>query len=106
MNHTHRSEIEPTLHERSEAMLSDEQWTSIAHALSITHREMQIIQGVFSGFNEAVIAERLCISAHTVHTHLDRIYRKLNVSCRCDLVVRIFAEYIALNSGASSGRNP
>ncbi len=99
MNHLRRSNIEPTLSELSETILSEKQWSSITHALSITTREQQVIQGVFSGLNEACIANRLRISAHTVHTHLDRIYRKLNVSCRSDLVVRIFAEYIALNTG-------
>jgi len=81
-------------------MLTEKQWASIARTLDITPRERQVIQGLFNGYTESVIADGLGISTHTVHTHLDRIYRKLQVSCRCDLVVRVFAEYVALNPSA------
>ncbi len=96
MTRTQHAALKPANPIASGSMLSDEQWSSIAQTLNITPREQQVIRGIFDGLNEALIADELKISTHTVHTHLDRLYRKLNVSCRCNLVIRIFAEYIAL----------
>jgi hypothetical protein len=31
-----------------------------------------------------------------VHTHLERLYRKLGVTDRCQVVVRIFQQYVEL----------
>ena len=50
---------------------------------------------VFDDKKEVEIAQELKISAHTVHTYLGRLYRKLNVSSRAQLIVRVFAEYLA-----------
>ena len=77
-------------------MLSDRAWLEIAAALAITKRERQIIQGVFDNLPKAAIAHRLNISAHTTHTHLNRLFKKLNVTTRTELVLRIMEQMIAL----------
>ena len=41
---------------------------------------------------ELAIASDLGISQHTVHTYLERVYRKLAVGSRVALVVRVMAE--------------
>ncbi len=64
-------------------------WCCIADSLSLSTRELQITQGVFDDMPEKAIARELGISPHTVHTHLDRLYHKLQVSSRVALVVRI-----------------
>lgn len=71
------------------------QWDSIGTALRLSPRELEVVRSVFECGADPLIAVRLGISPHTVHTHLDRIYRKLGLGSRCDLVLRVFETYIA-----------
>jgi DNA-binding NarL/FixJ family response regulator len=77
------------------SILSADAWKAIATALRISARELQIIQGIFDDRKELAIAHELTISVHTVHTHLERLYRKLGVSSRLGLVLYILAEYLS-----------
>jgi DNA-binding CsgD family transcriptional regulator len=76
-------------------MLSSNAWRRIAKSLRISDRELQIIQEIFDDRKESAIADDLTISIHTVHTHLERLYRKLGVSTRVGLVVCILSEYLS-----------
>ena len=40
------------------------------------------------------------MSPHTVHTHLERLYKKLGVANRSRLIVRVSAEYVHLEAAA------
>ncbi len=84
-------------------MFSEQQWRSIIDALHLSGREFQIVMCVFDGEQEWVIARELGISAHTVHTHLERLYHKLSVRNRAELLLRIFAAYISLERGDGPG---
>lgn len=79
-------------------IFSDEQWTSISGALSLSEREYQILKCIFDDETESRIAERLAISSHTVHSHLARLYRKLGVRSRCECLIRTFHQYILMQS--------
>ena len=79
---------------RGRALLSAAEWTRVRLALTLSPREIQIVQCVCDDMKEICIAHELGISVHTVHTHLDRIYRKLDVDSRCSLVVRVFGEFL------------
>ena len=76
-------------------ILTSDTWKRIAQSLHISNRELQIIQGIFDDRKELAIADELTISAHTVHTHLERLYRKLGVSSRVGLILCILSEYIS-----------
>jgi DNA-binding CsgD family transcriptional regulator len=65
----------------------------------LSERERQIAEAVFDDQKESVIAVHLGISSHTVHTHLERLYRKLGVTSRVTLVSRVFVEYLWLQEG-------
>jgi DNA-binding CsgD family transcriptional regulator len=67
----------------------------IGNSLRISDRELQIIQRIFDDRKEFAIADDLTISVHTVHTHLERVYRKLGVSSRVGLVLSILSEYLS-----------
>ena len=67
----------------------------IANSLHISDRQLQIIQEIFDDRKESAIAADLTISVHTVHTHLERLYRKLGVSTRVGLILCILAEYLS-----------
>ena len=86
------------------SLLSEDQWRTIARSLLLSGREFQILQNIFDDRKELAIAEELGISAHTVHTHLERLYRKLAVGSRCGLIVRVFAEYLALEQARGDGK--
>ena len=80
------------------------EWRSLAAGLGLSPRECGIVRGVFDGASEKDIAERLGLSPHTVHTYLWRIYRKLHVQSREELLVRVFAEFRALPPRANGSR--
>ena len=79
-------------------------WHSVGESLHLSSRELQIVRGIFDGGCEASIARDLDLSSHTIHSHLDRLYRKLHVSNRCALAVRIFSEYLTLHPPDRDGR--
>jgi DNA-binding NarL/FixJ family response regulator len=68
----------------------------VAGYLGLSPREVEVLTGFFSQETEAAAAHRLGLSQHTVHTYVQRIYRKLNSTDRCSTVIRIFAMYLAL----------
>ena len=76
------------------SILTSDTWKRIAQSLHISNRELQIIQGIFDDRKEFAIAYELTISVHTVHTHLERLYRKLGVSSRVGLILCILSEYL------------
>ncbi|HTI04533.1 MAG TPA: helix-turn-helix transcriptional regulator [Gemmatimonadales bacterium] len=82
------------------------EWRSLANCLGLSPRECGIVRAVFDGESERSAAERLGLSPHTVHTYLWRIYRKLQVQSREELLVRVFAEFRTLPKRSPSARKP
>jgi len=52
----------------------------------LTGREQQVLHAIEEGLTNKVIAERLNISLETVKTHVKKIYQKLEVNNRLDIV--------------------
>lgn len=52
----------------------------------LSEREHEVVQKISQGFTSSEIAQNLKISAHTVQTHIRRIYRKLAVNSRMEAV--------------------
>ncbi len=67
----------------------------IVEAYDLTAREKQIIEMIARGLASTEIAERLCLSPHTVRDYVKSVFRKVGVSNRGELVARIFAEHYA-----------
>ena len=74
--------------------LSNDEWQSIADLLGLSDRQQQVVRCIFDGFDEPMIAKVLGISCHTVHAHLNRLYKKIHVKSRCELIVRLFLAYL------------
>jgi DNA-binding CsgD family transcriptional regulator len=55
-----------------------------AAALKLTERERQILEAVADGATNREIAQKLWISPHTVRTHIEHIFEKLNVRTRTE----------------------
>jgi DNA-binding CsgD family transcriptional regulator len=64
------------------AILPVSAWAEVALKLKLSGRELQIVRCIFDDLTEASIASELGISPHTVHTHMERLHRKLVVSNR------------------------
>jgi DNA-binding CsgD family transcriptional regulator len=61
----------------------------------LTARQQETLNLVAAGHTNAQIARRLGISEGTVRTHLENIYRLLQVSSRTAAVTRAFADRTA-----------
>ena len=48
----------------------------------LTSREKEVLILIASGHSSRKISDTLCISSHTVKTHIYNIYNKINVSNR------------------------
>jgi DNA-binding NarL/FixJ family response regulator len=48
----------------------------------LTARELEVLRLISNGLSNQAIAERLCISEHTVHRHVANTLTKLDVSSR------------------------
>jgi DNA-binding CsgD family transcriptional regulator len=80
------------------SILEKPEWLSLAGSLRLSSRELEILQCIFDDQTEAAMALELGISTHTIHSHLERLYRKLGVTSRCGAVVRVFAEHVSQRS--------
>jgi DNA-binding NarL/FixJ family response regulator len=65
----------------------------------LTGRQEEIVRMVAEGMTNTQISKALRVSAHTVKNHLFRIYDKLGVSNRVELILYAF-------SGSRAGREP
>jgi DNA-binding CsgD family transcriptional regulator len=80
-------------------LLPQPAWEELRVLLQLSPREMQIAQGVFDDQQEQCIAFELGISRHTVNTYLQRMYRKVGVSNRTQLVLHVLAAHMNLMDG-------
>ena len=83
-------------------MLSDTAWREIARSLRLSGRELEILRAIFDDRTESTIARELGISPCTIHTYCERLYRKLNVTDRVRLVLRIMEEFLVLTASPRS----
>lgn len=81
---------------RGAAVFSEGDWSWLALRLGLSVRELQIAKAVFDDQIESAIAEDLGVSVHTVHTHMQRLHKKLQVSNRVQLILRLVEEFRAM----------
>ncbi len=81
-------------------------WDEIARSLRLSARELQIARAVFDNLTDSAIASELRISEHTIHVHLNRLFRKLHVHTRAQLILCIVAEFMRLTLADDSPLPP
>ena len=74
------------------SLFSDQAWTALRDSLKLSAREVEITRYIFADCKEKIIAEELKLSPHTVRTYCERLYRKLNVNSRVEMVVSIIVK--------------
>lgn len=62
---------------------------NLARERKLTSREIDVLLLLVRGKNRATIAEELCISQNTVHTHIMHVYQKLDVHDQQELIKMI-----------------
>lgn len=75
-------------------VLRVDDWKQIRLSLRLSTRELEITQHVFDDNKTESIARDLGISVHTVNTYLQRLYSKLDVRSRAQLVLRVFKTHL------------
>jgi DNA-binding NarL/FixJ family response regulator len=56
--------------------------------IRLTDRQEEVLEHLFQGSNAAEIAEQLGLSVETVRVHTKRIFRKLDVHSRPELLAK------------------
>jgi two-component system, NarL family, nitrate/nitrite response regulator NarL len=56
---------------------------------NLTSREQQVVLLVAAGLRNKVIADELGLSEGTIKAHLHRIFQKLGIGSRCQLIVAV-----------------
>src|ERR1700733_4134061 len=79
------------------SLIPSRAWFQVAEMLRLSSRELQIVQHVFDDRTLDDIAVELGISSHTVTTYFERLYSKLHVSSRSQLILLLIAEYMKLS---------
>ncbi len=78
------------------ALFSERAWEEIGRSLKFSGRELQIVRSTFDNETDLAIAQRIGISLSTVHTHVERLHRKLAIKDRPQLLLRIMQEFVTL----------
>lgn len=78
--------------------------TLAGHMANLTPREFELAQLVAQGFTNRQIADRLILSRQTMKNHIWAAFRKLQVSNRVELSIRLSAKRIhpTTHTGTSS----
>ena len=84
--------------------VSQRDWERTAARLRLSPRELEIVQRIFGGdATEKQIALNIGMSHKTVHSHMMRLYDKLGVRTRAQMLLRVVGELHAAGSSRSVG---
>ncbi|MCH8250887.1 MAG: hypothetical protein IID36_00390 [Planctomycetes bacterium] len=86
------------------ASLTAREWKAIGQSLHLSGRQLQIVRCLFDGLGEESTGRVLGFSRHTVHINLNRLYSRLNVHTRCQLLVRVFLAHVSLSRQADASQ--
>src|SRR5262245_26347575 len=81
------------------AMFPLEDWLALRNQLRLSPRELQIVQCVFDDEKVDAIAGHLDLSPSTVNTYLQRLYTKLEVNSRPQLILRVIEAHFVSCAG-------
>ncbi|MBN2131843.1 MAG: response regulator transcription factor [Sedimentisphaerales bacterium] len=71
-------------------LLSAQEWSQLKEHLGLPPRQAEIANSIIHGKSDKQIARELGISLPTVRTHMTRLFRKLDLNDRVELVLHVF----------------
>ena len=74
-------------------MFSPQEWIELKSDLSLPARQADVVEQLLLGRSDKQIARELGMSVPTVRTHLCRLFSRLGVEDRCELIVHIYARF-------------
>ncbi len=72
-----------------DSLFTRSQWEAIHDRMGLSPRQQQMIEQLFRGHSDKQIATKLDIAISTVRAHLQRLYAKLNVHDRTEMVLLV-----------------
>jgi DNA-binding CsgD family transcriptional regulator len=75
-------------------LLPTDVWRRLPGLHRLSDRELQIVQGIFVGQDQQHIALALGIGEDLVYRTIQRIYIKLRIGSRLELISRVRSEYM------------
>jgi DNA-binding NarL/FixJ family response regulator len=73
------------------SLLSEQEWRQLKEYLRLPPRQAEIARHIMCGESDKQIARAMGISITTVRTHVSRLFRKLDLNDRTELVLHVFA---------------
>ncbi len=74
-------------------VFSLQEWAELKRDLSLPPRQADVVEHLLLGHSDKQIARDLGMSVPTVRTHLCRLFARLGVADRCELIVYIYARF-------------
>jgi DNA-binding NarL/FixJ family response regulator len=74
-------------------LFSESEWSELINKLDLSPRQAEVIQRILSGFSDKQIALDLRIAVPTVRTHLNRVFLRLGVQDRTEVVLHVFRQF-------------
>jgi DNA-binding NarL/FixJ family response regulator len=71
--------------------LTAEEWSRAVQALHLTRQQAKIVEQILRGLKDKQVAKALGLSEPTVRTHLTRLFARLGIDDRVQLVLRVLA---------------
>jgi DNA-binding NarL/FixJ family response regulator len=71
--------------------ISEDGWKRAAAALRLSPQQARIVEGLLRGMRDKQIAADLDLSVPTVRTYLARMFIKIGVADRVELILRVVA---------------
>lgn len=73
-------------------ILDQREWDHLTKEFSLPPRQRDIVRLLLDGHSDKQIASELGIALPTVRTHMGRLFAKLGVQDRMEVLLRIFRE--------------
>ncbi len=70
-------------------LLSEQEWTSVREKLGLSTQQAQMVKHLLQAKCDKEIAQSMGISVPTVRTYMSRVFQKLGVDDRVELVLHV-----------------
>lgn len=82
-----------TLISEGSYIFDNEEWKRLVAELALSPRQIEIVRHLLLGQSDKQIAAAMGLAQPTVRTHLSRLFARLNVRDRHELILRIFHHF-------------